>query len=111
MYRELHEEVGLEAADVKILARTQGWLRYHLPERYIRRHENPRCIGQKQKWFLLQLVGSEEGINLSVMQKPEFDDWRWVSWWYPLDQVIDFKRDVYLQALRQLAPAVPVRRR
>lgn len=111
MYRELHEEIGLREPDVKILACTQGWLRYHLPERFIRQRENPRCIGQKQKWFLLHLVGSESSIDLTVMQKPEFEDWTWVSYWYPLDQVIDFKRDVYLQALKQLAPALPVRRR
>lgn len=110
MYRELHEEVGLKPQDVKVLARTQGWLRYHLPDRFIRRQENPRCIGQKQKWFLLELVGSEASIDLKVMQKPEFEDWRWVSYWYPLDQVIDFKRNVYLQAMKQLAPALPVRK-
>ena len=28
LYRELNEEVGLEAGDVRILACTRGWLRY-----------------------------------------------------------------------------------
>lgn len=111
MFRELHEEVGLRETDVRILSCTQGWLRYHLPERFIRQRENPRCIGQKQKWFLLELTGSENAIDLAVMRKPEFEDWTWVSYWYPLNQVIDFKRNVYLQALKQLAPALPVRSR
>ncbi len=108
MYRELHEEVGLQPGDVKILARTQGWLRYHLPDKFIRRQENPRCIGQKQQWFLLELIGSEASINLKVMHKPEFEDWRWVNYWYPLDQVIDFKRNVYMLAMKQLVSALPV---
>ena len=33
---------------------------------------------------------------------PEFDDWRWVNYWYPLEQVIEFKRDVYRRALEEL---------
>ena len=111
MFRELHEEVGLRETDVRILSCTQGWLRYHLPERFIRQRENPRCIGQKQKWFLLELTGREDAIDLAVMRKPEFEDWTWVSYWYPLNQVIDFKRNVYLQALKQLAPALPVQSR
>lgn len=111
MFRELHEEVGLRETDVRILSCTQGWLRYHLPERFIRQRENPRCIGQKRKWFLLELTGREDAIDLAVMRKPEFEDWTWVSYWYPLNQVIDFKRNVYLQALKQLAPALPVQSR
>ncbi len=31
LFRELREEVGLEPADVEILASTPGWLRYRLP--------------------------------------------------------------------------------
>ena len=41
-------------------------------------------------------------------EKPEFDEWRWVSYWYPVGQVIAFKRDVYRRALRELAPALTV---
>lgn len=110
MFRELNEEVGLNPGDVRILAYTQGWLRYRLPERYIRRGEKQRCIGQKQKWFLLELTGSESAIDLTVMHKPEFDDWTWVSYWYPLSHVIDFKREVYMRALKELVPALPVHR-
>jgi len=58
LYRELNEEVGLEQQDVKILACTRGWLRYRLPQRLVRTHSQPLCIGQKQKWFLLRLVSA-----------------------------------------------------
>ena len=102
--RELNEEVGLTAADVEIIARTGGWLRYRLPKRYIRRHAAPICIGQKQKWFLLRLLAEESKVRFDVTDKPEFDHWRWVSYWYPLRQVVSFKREVYRQALQELAP-------
>ena len=55
MFRELHEEVGLAPSDVELVGSTEGWLRYRLPDRYIRREQTPLCIGQKQRWFLLQL--------------------------------------------------------
>jgi putative (di)nucleoside polyphosphate hydrolase len=106
LYRELQEEVGLADVDVNILQRTEDWLRYRLPENYIRHQQDPLCIGQKQKWFLLSLESDESKVELSHTGKPEFDDWRWVSYWYPINQVIDFKRDVYRRALTELGGAL-----
>ncbi|MEX0618245.1 MAG: RNA pyrophosphohydrolase [Pseudohongiellaceae bacterium] len=102
LYRELDEEVGLQAEDVRIIHHTQDWLHYRLPVQFIRHHMDPVCIGQKQKWFLLGLESGEERINLVKSGTPEFDGWRWVSYWYPLGQVIDFKREVYRRALQEL---------
>lgn len=104
LYRELREEVGLLPEDVDVLGSTKGWLRYRLPKRMVRLNSKPVCIGQKQKWFLLQLKSSEEHISFEFGDKPEFDGWRWVSYWYPLGQVVPFKRDVYRRAMRELAP-------
>lgn len=106
LYRELEEEVGLLHHDVELLASTQGWLSYRLPRRFLRRRRrNQRqCIGQRQKWFLLQLTGPDEKINLTHSGKPEFQDWRWVHYWYPLNKVVHFKREVYQQALEELEP-------
>lgn len=102
MYRELWEEVGLNQADVKILASTSSWLRYKLPRRMVRRNCQPVCIGQKQLWFLLRLTGEEHRLNLQASAKPEFDDWKWVDYWYPIDHVVYFKKRVYRCALQQL---------
>lgn len=104
LYRELNEEVGLRQADVEILACTRGWLRYRLPSRLIRHNSQPLCLGQKQKWFLLRLKSSEAGITLDNDGKAEFDDWRWVSYWYPLGNVVAFKREVYRRAMKELSP-------
>ncbi|MBI91137.1 MAG: RNA pyrophosphohydrolase [Gammaproteobacteria bacterium] len=102
LYRELNEEVGLAVEDVRILHQTDDWLHYRLPKNFIRHHKNPLCIGQKQKWFLLSLESNDSKVRLTKSGQPEFDEWRWVSYWYPLHQVIEFKRDVYRKALKEL---------
>jgi putative (di)nucleoside polyphosphate hydrolase len=106
LYRELHEEIGLTAEDVRIISSTKGWLRYRLPKRFLRYRSKPLCIGQKQKWFLLMLTGNESRVSFEHGDPPEFDDWRWVSYWYPLNQVVSFKREVYRKALKELAPSL-----
>jgi len=106
MFRELEEEVGLTAQHVEVIGCTQGWLRYRLPKRYIRYHQKPVCIGQKQRWFVLSLVAAENLVDLNQAAEPEFDDWRWIDYWEPLRAVVSFKREVYEQALIELAPIV-----
>ena len=103
MYRELYEEVGLQPKDVKVLYASKHWLRYKLPKRLLRYDSKPVCIGQKQRWFLLQLVGDEKNINMNTTKSPEFDGWRWVSFWYPVRQVVSFKRDVYRKVMKEFA--------
>ena len=103
LYRELHEEVGLEPADVELVASTGHWLRYRLPKQYVRRRSSPLCIGQKQRWFLLRMLGDESRLRFDTTDAPEFDDWRWVDYWSPVREVIYFKRAVYARALQELA--------
>ncbi len=110
MLRELHEEVGLHSHQVEVMTCTQGWLHYRLPDRLVRRHREPVCIGQKQKWFLLRMLATDSDVCFHRNAKPEFDHWRWVSYWYPLGQVVAFKREVYRRALLELAPRLHGRR-
>ena len=102
LFRELREEVGLEPADVEVIAATRSWLRYRLPRQYVRRRSRPLCIGQKQRWFLLRMLGGEERLRFDVTLQPEFDSWRWVDYWSPVREVIYFKRPVYVRALEEL---------
>ena len=104
MYRELREETGLLPEHVELLGVTPGWLRYRLPPRAIRRHERLLCVGQKQVWFLLKFRGQDADLRLDLTDKPEFDGWRWVDFWYPMQHVVIFKRGVYARALGHLAP-------
>jgi len=106
MYRELWEETGLRPENVSLLAATDSWLPYKLPKRLMRRSE-PRCIGQKQLWYLLRLDADEASLDLGASVTPEFDHWKWVDYWYPADNVVFFKRRVYQCALAQLEANLP----
>lgn len=107
MFRELHEEVGLLPEHVRIVARTRDWLRYVVPQHFIRKDARGYYKGQKQIWFLLQLLGRDCDMNLRASTHPEFDAWRWHEYWVQLDTVIEFKREVYQLALSELARFLP----
>ena len=105
LYRELKEEIGLSKAQVEIVNSTRGWLRYKLPKRYLRQN-NTSFIGQKQKWYLLKMLTDDKDVRFDQSETPEFDHWQWVSYWYPLGQVVPFKKDVYRRAMKELAPSI-----
>ena len=103
MYREIYEEVGLKPNNIEILGSSNDWIKYDVPEKFIRQYWQGKYRGQKQKWFLLRLIGEDALINLNTHDKPEFDDWRWESFWKPIQEVVDFKKEVYEQALKELS--------
>ena len=106
MFRELEEEIGLLPSHVEVLGQTKGWLKYRLPRKFLSKNKTP-FKGQKQKWFLLKFLGEDVDIKVDRFEAQEFDHWEWVSYWFPLSQVVNFKRDVYRKALIQLIPLAP----
>ncbi len=106
VFRELEEEVGLNAEHVEVLGCTQRWLRYRLPKRLVRYWDKPVCIGQKQIWYALRLTASDDDVDLGRAEQPEFDDWRWIDYWLAIDEVVAFKRNVYKRALTELESLV-----
>lgn len=103
LYRELREEIGLEKDSVEVVGSTKGWLRYRLPKRMLRQNASG-FVGQKQKWFLLKMLSDDKTVTFERSKTPEFDLWQWVTYWYPLGQVVSFKQDVYRKAMKELAP-------
>lgn len=103
MYRELMEEIGLRPEHVKILGRTRDWLRYEVPNSWVKREWRGNYRGQKQIWYLLRMIGRDTDVSLRATEHPEFDAWRWSDYWVPLEDVIEFKREVYRLALNELA--------
>ena len=103
MYRELTEETGLRPTHVEILGRTREWLRYDVPVSWTRREWRKNYRGQKQIWFLLRMLGRDSDVSLEACSHPEFDAWCWNQYWVELESVVEFKRQVYRQALTELA--------
>ena len=105
LYRELKEETGLNPDQVEIAGTTRGWLRYKLPKRMLRQNSSS-FVGQKQRWYLLKMLAEDDAVSFEHSNTPEFDHWRWVSYWYPLGQVVSFKQEVYRKAMKELAPGI-----
>ncbi len=108
LYRELKEETGLSRHDVEVVASSKQWLKYRLPPHLVRHRCFPKCIGQKQRWFLLRMISDESQIDLQNSDIPEFDGWAWVDYWQPINDVVFFKRKVYQRALTEFAPIMNV---
>lgn len=100
LYRELYEEIGLTQKDVSLLGDTKEWISYDFP---IKRVSNGVIFsGQKQRWFLLKLMVNVKNIKFDCTKNPEFKAGKWVDYWYPLQDIVDFKREAYEKVLLEL---------
>ena len=100
--RELFEEVGISSKYVELIKSSNDWYKYDVPKKSRRRIlVNKKFKGQKQKWFLFKL---KENTKISFENDPdnEFENFKWVSYWYPLAVIVSFKEDVYRKALNEL---------
>ena len=102
MWRELHEETGIAKEHCSIAAQTKDFLYYDIPANLSR--TKSKFKGQKQVWFLVEILGDDEIINLDTGTTPEFQGWCWASYWSCLTKVPDFKKEVYRQALLEFLP-------
>ena len=99
--RELYEEVGIDRSDVREIASSEGWYKYDLPEASIQKYLfKNKFKGQKQKWFMFKLL-NDVSIDFTNDANPEFDDYKWASYWHPLHAIVDFKKDVYRSVLKE----------
>ena len=101
--RELWEETGITNDLVEIVGETKGWLEYDLPHEVVPRIWKGRYRGQEQKWFLMRFHGADEQVNIQT-KHPEFSRWRWQDVDLLVDNIVPFKRDVYVRVLAELGP-------
>lgn len=106
MFRELNEEVGLEKENVAIKAVSQNLIYYDIPKNIRSRVLGGKFKGQAQKYFLLKLISGD--VDLNIENTPEFDKHSWVPFWYPLNQVVDFKKEAYRSALIELKNQIKI---
>ena len=93
-YRELEEETSIR--NVELIKEIDGILTYELPNHLLGIIWKGKYRGQKQKWFLMRFLGSDNDINIKT-DKPEFFDWKWIDIDEITDHVVDFKREVYIK--------------
>ena len=91
-YRELEEETSIK--NVELVKELDGTITYELPDRLLGLIWKGKYRGQKQKWFLMRFVGTDNEINIKT-RHPEFLEWKWVELENITDLVVDFKLHVY----------------
>jgi putative (di)nucleoside polyphosphate hydrolase len=101
--RELREETGITS--VEIVAEHPDWLAYELPDRLMGVALKGRYRGQRQKWFAMRFLGSDDEIDISSKFdiKAEFDAWRWTSLASIPTLAVPFKRGIYDRITHEFA--------
>ena len=99
MKRELHEETSIK--NIKVIKEIEQMYEYQLPENLIGIIWKGKFRGQKQKWFITRFTGSEDEINLNTEQ-PEFIQWKWLDVEMLPSVIVEFKKDLYLNLLKEI---------
>ena len=99
MRRELIEETSIK--NIKILKEIQNMYQYELPENLVGIIWKGKFRGQRQKWFITKFLGKDDEINLDT-QHPEFIDWKWIDPKDLPEVIVDFKKELYLNLLKEI---------
>ena len=99
MRRELYEETGIK--NIQILKEIKGLYEYELPKELIGIIWKGKFRGQRQKWFIVKFTGEEKEINLNA-KSPEFIDWKWIIPSRLPEVIVDFKKEMYLELLKEI---------
>ena len=97
--RELKEETGITT--VKLIKELNYWLEYDLPKNLIDKIWKGKYRGQRQKWFVMQFIGSKKDININT-EHPEFLEWKWIHYSELPKVVVNFKVKVYEKLVGEL---------
>ena len=100
--RELKEETGIKKKHIKIILESKNWINYDLPKELIPKLWNGKFVGQSQKWFAMEFLGSDSDVNINT-KNPEFSKWQWMTKNKLLDSIVPFKKKVYENILSQFS--------
>ncbi len=99
MRRELIEETSITS--IKVLKEIEKFYEYELPENLIGIIWKGKFRGQRQKWFITKFLGQDSEINLKTVHQ-EFIEWKWIDPKKLPDVIVDFKKDLYLDLLKEI---------
>ena len=91
-WRELEEETGLTAEQVRLVEEYPDWTVYEWPDGVKRGNR----LGQAQRWFFFDAIDDDV---VPVPDGDEFDDWKWVGIPWLVDQVVEFRQASYRRVL------------
>ena len=100
--RELKEETGIKKKHIKIILESKNWINYDLPKELVHKLWDGKFIGQSQKWYAMEFLGSDSDIDINT-KKPEFSKWQWMTKNKLLDSIVPFKKRVYENILSQFS--------
>ena len=99
MRRELIEETSIK--NIKILKEIQNMYQYELPDNLVGIIWKGKFRGQRQKWFITKFLGKDDEVNLNT-KHPEFIDWKWIDPHDLPEVIVDFKKKLYLNLLKEI---------
>ena len=99
MKRELLEETSIQ--NIEIIKEIEKIYQYELPENLVGIIWKGKYRGQKQKWFITRFLGEEKEINLNT-KHAEFIDWKWIEPKLLPEVIVNFKKDLYLNLLKEI---------
>ena len=100
--RELKEETGINKKHINIILESKNWINYDLPKELIPKLWNGKFVGQSQKWFAMEFLGSDSDVNINT-KNPEFSKWQWMTKNKLLERIVPFKKRVYENILSQFS--------
>lgn len=102
MYRELLEETGIKSENVKLIKKSNQYFYYNLPYKLQKKFWGGKYLGQKQRWYLVRFVGTDQDVNISS-HEPEFSEWKWVNSDDLLNLIVSFKRKLYQELITEFS--------
>jgi putative (di)nucleoside polyphosphate hydrolase len=99
MKRELFEETSITS--IKIIKELEQLYQYELPSNLVGIIWKGKFRGQKQKWFITRFLGKDNEINLKT-KHPEFIEWKWIDPKQLPEVIVDFKKDLYFNLLKEI---------
>ena len=102
MLRELKEETGIAANQVRVIGKSHGHYYYNLPYKLQKKFWGGKYLGKKQRWYLIEFIGEDSAINIAT-EDPEFSEWKWVSRTEIVGHIVSFKRELYENVIREFS--------
>ena len=103
MRRELKEETSIK--NIEILKELKDWTEYELPDYLLGKIWKGKYRGQKQKWFVVRFLGSDEEINVET-NRPEFIEWQWLDIENLPNVIVHFKKRVYEKLIPEIKSSI-----